>query len=69
MPGTGVAATVYRPRHPERTALSRLFERHFDRFLREYDERFEHRHGPLRAVILVADWLASRGLSKIESVS
>ena len=54
MPGTGVAAAVYRPRHPERTALYRLFERHFDSFVREYEERFEHRHGPLRAVVVRA---------------
>jgi len=54
MPGTGVAATVYRPRHPERTDLYRLFERHLDRFVREYEERFEHRHGPLRAVVVRA---------------
>ena len=26
-----------RPRHPERTALYRLFERHFDDYAREYD--------------------------------
>ena len=45
-------ARVYHPRHPERTALYRLFEDRFDAFLREYDERFEHQHGPLRTVIV-----------------
>ena len=40
---------VYRPRHPERTELYRLFERDFDRFTSAYEERFEPRHGPLRA--------------------
>ena len=46
------AAPIYRPRHPERSALYRLFQDHFDRFALEYEERFEHRHGPLRRVIL-----------------
>jgi hypothetical protein len=54
MPGTRAAPAVYRPRHPERTALYRLFERHFDSFVREYEERFEHHHGPLRAVVVRA---------------
>ena len=42
---------VYRPRHPERTDLYKLFERDFDRFTSEYEERFEPRHGPLRHVV------------------
>ncbi len=53
LPGTAVASFVgiYRPRHPERTALYQLFDRHGERFFREYDERFEHQYGPLRAVV------------------
>jgi hypothetical protein len=42
---------VYRPRHPERTDLYKLFERDFDRFTSEYDERFEPGYGPLRRVV------------------
>jgi len=46
---------VYRPRHPERTPLYRLF----DRYVLEYDDRFEHRDGPLRPVVsrVVAEYL------------
>ena len=42
---------VYRPRHPERTALYRLFERHFDQYARCHEERFERRAGSLRPVV------------------
>jgi len=42
---------VYRPRHPERTALYRLFEGHFEEYLRAHEERFEERDGPLRGVV------------------
>jgi len=34
-------AGVYRPRHPERTVLYRVLFHHFDRFLAEYETRFE----------------------------
>ncbi|MGQ0613933.1 MAG: hypothetical protein ACT4PV_09380 [Planctomycetaceae bacterium] len=43
--------SVHRPRHPERTALYRLFERHFDDYVRAHEERFEPRDGPLRGVV------------------
>jgi hypothetical protein len=43
--------SVYRPRHPERTALYQLFEREFKPFVSEHAEHFEHRHGPLRVVV------------------
>jgi len=42
---------VYRPRHPERTVLYRVMFHHFERFLTEYESRFEpegkvgYRHG------------------------
>ena len=32
---------IYRPRHPERTALYRVLFHNFDRFLSEYERRFE----------------------------
>jgi len=32
---------IYRPRHPERTALYRVLFHNFDRFLSEYEIRFE----------------------------
>ncbi len=32
---------IYRPRHPERTALYRVFFHHFERFVAEYESRFE----------------------------
>jgi hypothetical protein len=42
---------VYRPRHPERTAFYRLLEQHFDDYVYAYEERFEPKAGPLRAVV------------------
>ena len=32
---------IYRPRHPERTAIYRVLFHNFDRFLSEYERRFE----------------------------
>jgi ribosomal protein S27E len=43
-------AGVYRPRHPVRTVVYRLFEEHFERYVREYEERYEPREGSLRKV-------------------
>ena len=37
-------AGFYRPRHPERTALYRVLFHHFDRFLTEYESRFEREY-------------------------
>ena len=42
---------VYRPRHPERTALYRIFESHFDEYVAAYEDRFEPQDGPLRPVV------------------
>ncbi|MGB8951237.1 MAG: hypothetical protein WCC06_01025 [Candidatus Aminicenantales bacterium] len=42
---------IYRPRHPERTVLYRVLFHSFDRFLAEYEERFERTYGFLRPVI------------------
>jgi len=44
-------AGVYRPRHPERTVLYRVFFHYFDRFLAEYENRFEKEYGYLRPII------------------
>ena len=44
-------AGVYRPRHPERTVLYQVLFHHFERFIAEYEERFEkapRRFLPLR---------------------
>ena len=38
-------ASVYRPRHAERTVVYRLFEEHFERYVQEYEERYEAREG------------------------
>jgi hypothetical protein len=32
---------IYSPRHPERTVLYRVLFLHFERFVAEYEERFE----------------------------
>jgi hypothetical protein len=36
-------AGAYRPRHPERTVLYLVLFHHFDRFLAEYEDRFERK--------------------------
>jgi hypothetical protein len=42
---------LYRPRHPERTALYRVLFHNFDRFLSEYERRFEKEYGYFRPVV------------------
>ena len=42
---------VYRPRHPERTVLYRVLFHYFERFLVEYEGRFEKDYGFLRPII------------------
>jgi hypothetical protein len=44
-------AGVYRPRHPERTVLYRVLFHYFDRFLAEYEGRFEKEYGYFRPII------------------
>jgi ribosomal protein S27E len=44
-------AGMYRPRHPERTVLYRVLFHYFDRFLAEYEGRFEKEYGFLRSII------------------
>ena len=42
---------LYRPRHPERTVLYRVLFHYFDRFLAEYESRFEREYGYFRPII------------------
>ena len=44
-------AGVYRPRHPERAVLYRVPFHCFERFLAEYESRFEKEYGLLRPII------------------
>jgi len=44
-------AGVYRPRHPERTALYRVLIHYFECFLAEYESRFEKEYGFFRPII------------------
>jgi ribosomal protein S27E len=44
-------AGVYRPRHPERTVLYRVLFHDFDRFLAEYESRFEKEYGFFRPIV------------------
>jgi len=37
-------AGIYRPRHPERTVFYRVLFHHFERFLAEYESRFEREY-------------------------
>ena len=48
----GRGPAIYRPRHPERTALYRVVQEHLDRYVGAYEERFEPRWGPLRSVVV-----------------
>jgi hypothetical protein len=43
--------TLHRPRHPEQTALWRLFDQHYLDFTRVHEERFEREDRPLRGVV------------------
>jgi len=42
---------VNRPRHPERTVFYRVLFHHFDRFLAEYETRFEREYGFFRPIV------------------
>jgi len=42
---------IYRPRHPERTVLYRLLFHHFERFVVEYEARFEKEYGYFRRIV------------------
>jgi|GEM_PF-3407927 len=44
-------AGVYRPRHPERTVLYRVMFHHFERFVAEYEARFERVYGFFRPIV------------------
>ncbi len=44
-------AGIYRQRHPELTVFYRVFFYYFERFLREYEDRFEKEYGYFRPVI------------------
>ena len=42
---------IYRQRHLEHTVFYRVFFYYFERFLREYEDRFEKEYGYFRPVI------------------
>jgi hypothetical protein len=42
---------IYRPRHPERTVLYRVLFHHFERFVAEYESRFERDYGYFRPIV------------------
>jgi hypothetical protein len=44
-------AGIYRQRHPERTVFYRILFHYFEKFLLEYESRFEREYGFLRPVI------------------
>ena len=44
-------AGVYHPRHPERTPLYRVLFHYFDRFLTDYEGRFEKDYGYFRPIV------------------
>jgi hypothetical protein len=55
-------AGFYRPRHPERTVLYRVLSHHFERFLAEYEDRFEREYGFFRPI--VSSWEIHRAEQK-----
>jgi len=44
-------AGIYRQRHPERTVFYRVLFHYFEKFLSEYESRFEREYGFLRPVV------------------
>jgi len=44
-------AGIYRQHHPEHSVFYRVFFYYFERFLREYEDRFEKEYGYFRPVI------------------
>ena len=42
---------IYHPRHPEKTVLYRVLFHHFERFVAEYEGRFERTYGYYRPII------------------
>jgi hypothetical protein len=42
---------LYRPRRPERSPFYAVLHHYFDRFIREYEHRFERTFGPLRGIV------------------
>ena len=44
-------AGMYRPRHPERTVHYRVLFHHFERFVAEYEGRFEREYGYFRPIV------------------
>ena len=44
-------AGIYRQRHPERTVFYRVLFYYFEKFLSEYEDRFEREYGYLRPVV------------------
>jgi hypothetical protein len=42
---------IYRPRRPERTVLYRVLFHHSERFVVEYEARFEREYGYFRPVV------------------
>ena len=44
-------AGVYHQRHPERTVLYRVLFHYFERFLEQYEHRFEKEYGYLRPIV------------------
>jgi hypothetical protein len=42
---------LYRPRRPERSPFYAVLHQFFDRFTREYEQKFERTFGPLRGVV------------------
>jgi hypothetical protein len=44
-------ARIYRPRHPEQTFLYQVLFHHFERFVAEYEERFEKAYGYFRPIV------------------
>ena len=42
---------IYRPRQPQKTVLYRVLFHYFDRFLSEYESRFQREYGFFRPIV------------------
>jgi len=52
----GMACTVYKKRHPEKSDLYKIAYRYFEAYERCYEKRYESEYGHFRAIIRATVW-------------
>ncbi len=58
-------AGIYSEHHPERTVFYRVVFHYFDKFLSEYERRFEREYGYFRPVIQEEHFAPSKGWAEM----